>query len=495
MANIALYKSVSLYTRSQLGLGTSSRPAEKPDEYDDSLYLGGGSWDYVGSNSPKNSDGWRDPNIFRYRDIQFTECTDGAIINSYSDNRGIPYWYWKSILQGPEGTVTRWRKDVEEQPKGYPYVCATGTHGVTRPASQWTDINNDIDRQMKLDEMEASAIMYVLKSCRDSPIHMGMFLAGLPESIRMIAETATVISRAMTALRRGDFNRVAQLIAYGSRSLSDKSKKSLQQKILRKKGIPKSDLERLDRMERGTERVNESFVDTVTAALSSKWLEINFGWLNLYSDVKGLFEALPSVLEVENLPRVTGRAVRHDTIDSQVYSDIRRANRTYGLVYELGGSATRNITMIIRCDWKVGSPGLYLANRFGLLNPLEIVWDRVPFSFVVDWFFPVSGLIQSLTAEAGLRFLGGSKTISQVTTYDMFQYLIPSEYSRYRYTVTGGRINYKIRSHSVERDTYSSAPAIPMRGLFRLPDSMWHGLTSLALLRQRFSKCFTFGGR
>lgn len=43
----------------------------------------------------------------------------------------------------------------------------------------------------------------------------------------------------------------------------------------------------------------------------------------------------------------------------------------------------------------------------GVLNPLSVAWDLVPYSFIVDWFIPVGNVLESLTATAGLEFASG----------------------------------------------------------------------------------------
>jgi hypothetical protein len=47
------------------------------------------------------------------------------------------------------------------------------------------------------------------------------------------------------------------------------------------------------------------------------------------------------------------------------------------------------------------NPNLGLASRMGLVNPLSIAWEVVPFSFVVDWFLPVGNFLENLTSLAG----------------------------------------------------------------------------------------------
>lgn len=67
---------------------------------------------------------------------------------------------------------------------------------------------------------------------------------------------------------------------------------------------------------------------------------------------------------------------------------------------------------------RVVNPGLRRAAQLGLINPLAIGWELVPFSFVIDWFVPVGNTLYALTDTAGLEFVRGwtSRKRSIVTT-------------------------------------------------------------------------------
>lgn len=56
---------------------------------------------------------------------------------------------------------------------------------------------------------------------------------------------------------------------------------------------------------------------------------------------------------------------------------------------------------------RIVSPELGFAGQLGLLNPLEIAWDLVPFSFVVDWVVPVMSSLEALQAFVTNRFENG----------------------------------------------------------------------------------------
>jgi hypothetical protein len=38
----------------------------------------------------------------------------------------------------------------------------------------------------------------------------------------------------------------------------------------------------------------------------------------------------------------------------------------------------------------------YILSRFIATGPISLAWEKIPFSFVVDWFVDLSGLIQKL---------------------------------------------------------------------------------------------------
>jgi hypothetical protein len=56
------------------------------------------------------------------------------------------------------------------------------------------------------------------------------------------------------------------------------------------------------------------------------------------------------------------------------------------------------------------------ARRIEIGNPLEIAWELVPFSFVVDWFIPIGDWLGSLDALKGVKQVWGTVTQRQSYT-------------------------------------------------------------------------------
>lgn len=69
-----------------------------------------------------------------------------------------------------------------------------------------------------------------------------------------------------------------------------------------------------------------------------------------------------------------------------------------------------------RCDVslygkvEVVNPNLFLASQLGLTNPALTAWDLVPFSFVVNWFTPVSAFLAGMDLAPGMRVIESGRT-------------------------------------------------------------------------------------
>lgn len=69
------------------------------------------------------------------------------------------------------------------------------------------------------------------------------------------------------------------------------------------------------------------------------------------------------------------------------------------------------------------------AQSVGLVNPVELGWELVPYSFAVDWVLPVGNFLQALTASAGLDFLTGYDGQRMEGFLNGFQSPLPGGYT------------------------------------------------------------------
>lgn len=129
------------------------------------------------------------------------------------------------------------------------------------------------------------------------------------------------------------------------------------------------------------------------------WLAYHFGWEPL---VKDIYNAV-NVLQGESPPfriKVFGSSSSKGRIGS------------YGL-YAIWQDYTYKARVQMCADVRVSNPNLWMANQLGLLNPLSVVWELIPFSFVIDWFVNVGSFLSQLTDTVGLDIKNQVTTICQ----------------------------------------------------------------------------------
>lgn len=120
-------------------------------------------------------------------------------------------------------------------------------------------------------------------------------------------------------------------------------------------------------------------------------------------------------------------------------------------------------------------------NQLGLTNPVEVVWELVPYSFVVDWFLDVGGWVSSLSAAVGVTFVEGSQTLMQktdlITGFDLVHdsATTVTTYPK-RGWWTAGRM---------ERSVLASLPTPALLPSVKERLGLFHLATGLSLLVQR----------
>lgn len=136
--------------------------------------------------------------------------------------------------------------------------------------------------------------------------------------------------------------------------------------------------------------------------IPSKWLELQYGWKPLMSDILGACEVLAN-LETGVMAyhaRVKGSAKwteRYNfNLASSPYYWICTAEREYHTKYIL--------------YYKLNNPTLAALSSLGITNPLELGWELVKYSFVIDWFLPVGNWLSTLDADFGWTYETGCQT-------------------------------------------------------------------------------------
>lgn len=161
-------------------------------------------------------------------------------------------------------------------------------------------------------------------------------------------------------------------------------------------------------------RLDKENLKKVPDSVAGRWLEYNYAIVPLLSDVKGAADLYNGKLSWSHI-HTKRRTVKVTDSDTGQYSTSTRFTDTDVRKYRCSITAA------------VDDQSLQFMKMNGLINPVSIAWELVPFSFVVDWFLPIGTWLQALTATVGMTFIKGHVSMSSKTTRQM----IPVSNDRY----------------------------------------------------------------
>lgn len=196
---------------------------------------------------------------------------------------------------------------------------------------------------------------------------------------------------------------------------------------------------------------------------SALYLEGVFGWLPMMQDIHDAFGTLSGA------HRTSPTRARNSIVFSQKISN---ANHRLTVQTELGA--------MVGAQGRMHNPNLALLSDLGLINPAAVLWDKVPYSFVVNWFIPVGSYLNSLT-----DLVGYTTERAFVTTF-----VRKTAVGTIRVTNPDtGKLDWRDRSVQtlyVTRTLGFPAPALPS---FQLPSAdLFKSLVSLSLLNENLNK-------
>lgn len=209
------------------------------------------------------------------------------------------------------------------------------------------------------------------------------------QSFEMIAKRATQILGAYRSLKSLDLKGFLKQLGFSRR----KTRQQTQWVRVGKGRTYSISAKKVDKDEYALQKRAKS--------AGSLWLEYWFGWSPLISDIHASVDILQGVspAAVRRTFRSSGSANSYNLLSKDAYgfSDVR-------LDVRVGFVANIDIT----------NPDLLKANRLGLINPATVAWELIPFSFLVDWFIPVSKFLESYTDTLGFRLsrISSSKRIT-----------------------------------------------------------------------------------
>jgi len=124
-----------------------------------------------------------------------------------------------------------------------------------------------------------------------------------------------------------------------------------------------------------------------TKDAAGRWLELQYGWLPLLGSVKDAAEAyaaLTSLRKSRIVVQIRKNGLHDGSQSPTLYSGFGQYRATNRIIYEM----TEDIST---------------ARSLGLLDPLSVAWELMPWSFVADWFIPIGTYLDNLSIIPKLK--------------------------------------------------------------------------------------------
>jgi hypothetical protein len=138
----------------------------------------------------------------------------------------------------------------------------------------------------------------------------------------------------------------------------------------------------------GLDRISRRKRRTRPGQAAGLWLEYHFGWEPLVKDIYDAVNIIQGPLP-SKLVKATAQNAGEYRIGSAFPATSARQVISWQTSWRLQGR--------LECT----NPNLGVASQMGLINPLSLLWEVTPFSFVVDWFYPVGNFLDNLTNLVG----------------------------------------------------------------------------------------------
>lgn len=380
--------------------------------------------------------------------VYYYRASDGALTSSISNGvtSGARFFSQDKTPRTrglrPDGKPGAWLypKAYDLSVKGYRHVSVDDIFNYSSwerrrelgNMSQWVPWSQDGFTIPPEDPADiAKAEIKALLKLKDQRINFGVAMAEAQQTADLVGSTAKRLAHSLDYLQQGDFKRLARELGVGTL-----------------KSIPQG------------------------------WIELQYAWKPLLSDVAGVTDKL-----AQRPPRdwvVSCKGTVKETWKNNITISGGTSSGTRTDASFFRGQFVR-LDFVPRNDLQV------MASNLGMTNPAEVFWEKVPYSFVIDWFLPVGDALRALDATWGYDFLSGSRTDRR-------------ECNRQISPATGGTYQSQrwsgghYRDFELHRHVYREAPSMIMPRV-KNPLSLGHMANGLSLLAQLFRSPLAMGSK
>jgi hypothetical protein len=268
----------------------------------------------------------------------------------YAPDKTISYDFSNPDGQKSSGTQSAWSLST-----GAGAVEAMDRYG-------WDVFNRVFDRAKEL------ATSRLASEVGNGKVNLLQAYAEREQVANLVISTARRIAQSITSLRRGNFAAASHAL-FGS---TTKSSRHLRDRV-----------------------------DRVAGGIPEQWLALQYGWKPLLSDVYGSCEELARTITGRNCPAYQAQGTGAEK-EQKEFLHVSASGLPDWIWYFDFEARSR-----VRVEYEVLSEGASFLSRTGITNPALLAWELLPYSFVVDWFYPVGTFLQNCDFASGLGFRQG----------------------------------------------------------------------------------------
>jgi len=202
---------------------------------------------------------------------------------------------------------------------------------------------------------DIAALAKVASLVRGHDFNAGIFLAESPESLRLVVGSVKACFNLLNAVKRLDYGSIMRAIPSIVKGTA--AQKGRVAKAVRKRDVGET------------------------------WLAVQYGWAPLANDLSEAIDAINAWKNKYSKARV--KAVKNSVGIIDLRAD--------------GSTKSQNCPYVTRFSYTVElRERLTTWHTLGLNNLASVIWEKIPFSFVADWFIPIGTYLDVRGTLAGV---------------------------------------------------------------------------------------------
>jgi len=347
--------------------------------------------------------------------------------------RPLNQWDLYSVYIGPD--------DGGSHPLYHDGLTDFGVSHAVSPDTNWLSFTSN-------DEIEL--LNRLATKVKDHEFNLGVSLFELKEFVPMVADRLTKLAKAVRAVKHGDFATAARQFGSSVGRLKTLNRKGRKTKTSAATPLKVSDV-------------------------PDMWLELQYGWLPSLNDI---YEGSKAFEALSNGPRKS-------TVTASVWK-----GSTYNASTAPGSYQAMVQQKLKRYITYEMTEELSAPRQMGLADPASIIWELVPWSFVLDWSLPIGDYLSALGTIPFLKGRFRRTTIRRFAGfYDILYTGNPWGPKWYTYAVPPFPTTDNFRAVELERTVLGSlqVPFPNFKGISKIVSAKNRIANASALLHSAFA--------